>query len=176
MEDVLIHFGDTERVARGAYREFVEKGIDRGRRPDLQGGGLVRSAGGNKAGLLGRKKEEREKGDERILGSGDFVEGILRNSDKAYDRRKANRVSLEELIRKAASDVGLTMDEVRSARRNRKVSYVRTAVSYLAVTELGFSAAEVGRKLGISGMGVAKCLDRGEKWYHKEGVISRYIQ
>ncbi len=30
------------------------------------------------------------------------------------------------------------------------ISYLRTAVSYLAVTELGDSAAEVGRKLGIS--------------------------
>jgi hypothetical protein len=37
---------------------------------------LARSAGGNKSGLLGRKKEEREKGDARILGSGDFVEEI----------------------------------------------------------------------------------------------------
>ena len=43
------------------------------RRSELQGGGLVRSAGGNKVGLLGRKKEEREKGDDRILGSGDFA-------------------------------------------------------------------------------------------------------
>jgi len=31
------------------------------------------SAGGNRSGLLGRKKEEREKGDARILGSGDFA-------------------------------------------------------------------------------------------------------
>ncbi len=32
--------------------------------------GLVRSTGGDKRGLLGRTKEEREKGDARILGSG----------------------------------------------------------------------------------------------------------
>ena len=59
------------------------------RRSELQGGGLVRSAGGNKVCLLGRKKEERDtpasperaqardgglgRGDERILGSGDFA-------------------------------------------------------------------------------------------------------
>jgi len=68
------------------------------------------------------------------------------------------------------------MDEVRSGRRNRKISYVRTAVSYLAATELGYSAAEVGRKLGISGMGVGKCLDRGEKWLDKGSVISKYLK
>ncbi|MBK5102568.1 MAG: hypothetical protein JJE15_16570 [Desulfobacteraceae bacterium] len=40
-------------------------------------------------------------------------------------------------------------------------------MSYLAVSELGHSAAEVGRKLGSSGMGVGKCLDRGEKSLEK---------
>ena len=76
IEDVLLHFGETKKVARRRYRQFVKNGIDQGRRPELQGGGLVRSAGGNKAGLLGRKKGEREKGDERILGSGDFASPI----------------------------------------------------------------------------------------------------
>ncbi len=31
-------------------------------------------------GLLGREKEEREKGDERMLGSGDFVNEALRRA------------------------------------------------------------------------------------------------
>jgi len=72
IEDVLLHFGDTIKVARRRYRQFIKNGVDqarpprlrprdagRGKRPELQGGGLVRSAGGNKAGLLGRKKEEQ---------------------------------------------------------------------------------------------------------------------
>ena len=73
IQDVLLHFGDTKRIARRRYREFVKNGIEQGKRPELQGGGLVRSAGGNKSGLLGRKSEEREKADERVLGSGDFA-------------------------------------------------------------------------------------------------------
>jgi hypothetical protein len=73
IEDVLLYFGDTLPDAGRRYRHFVKQGIAQGARPELQGGGLVRSAGGKKAGLLGRKKEEREKGDERILGSGDFA-------------------------------------------------------------------------------------------------------
>ncbi len=81
VEDVLRHFGDTVKVARGRYQEFVKKGIAQGSRPELQGGGLVRSAGGDKADLLGRKAEDREKGDERILGSGDFVHATLHESE-----------------------------------------------------------------------------------------------
>ena len=57
IEDVLLHFGDTIKVARRRYRRFVSNGIDqarpprlrprdagRGTRPELQGGGLVRPA------------------------------------------------------------------------------------------------------------------------------------
>jgi len=77
IEDVLLYFGDKLGEARRRYRQFVKNGVDQGSRPELQGGGLVRSAGGDKRGLLGRKKQVREKGDERILGSGDFVNEAL---------------------------------------------------------------------------------------------------
>ena len=55
IEDLRHYFGETKRVAIKRYRDFVEKGIKQGTREDLQGGGLVRSAGGETAGLLGRK-------------------------------------------------------------------------------------------------------------------------
>ena len=84
IEDVLLHLGKTKKVARRRYRDFVKKGIDQGARK-LQGGGLVRSAGGHKAGLLGRKKEDREKGDERILGSGDFVNEALSKAGEEWE-------------------------------------------------------------------------------------------
>jgi putative transposase len=77
IENVLLHFGNTKKVARRRYRQFVKNGIDQGKRPELQGGGLVRSSGGTKLGLLGRKKEERERGDARILGSGNSVTEAL---------------------------------------------------------------------------------------------------
>jgi putative transposase len=93
IEDVLFHFGETQKAARRTYRDFVEKGIAQGRRHEFQGGGLVRSAGGNKTGLLGRSKEEREKGDARILGSGDFVLGILKEANDCMDS-KAQRPPL----------------------------------------------------------------------------------
>ena len=73
IQDVLLLFSSKTGEARRRYRHFVKKGIDQGSRADLQGGGLIRSSGGNKAGLLGRKKEDRELADERILGSGDFA-------------------------------------------------------------------------------------------------------
>ncbi len=59
IEDVLLHFGNKVRYARRRYRQFVKEGVGQRSRPELQGGGLVRSAGGDKSGLLGRKRDER---------------------------------------------------------------------------------------------------------------------
>ncbi len=42
---VLAQFGTREGDARGAYPRFVEEGVALGRRPELVGGGLVRSGG-----------------------------------------------------------------------------------------------------------------------------------
>ncbi len=75
---VLKRFGKRVGQSCKRYREFVQQGIEQGRRPELVGGGLVRSLGGWKAIKALRGIGERVKGDERILGDGDFVESILR--------------------------------------------------------------------------------------------------
>jgi hypothetical protein len=64
-------------TARRHYREYVKKGLVRGRRPELVGGGLIRSAEGWSVVKAMRRGLERIKGDERIFGEGDFVEAVL---------------------------------------------------------------------------------------------------
>ena len=46
LENFIERYGTKKTAARKGYREYVEKGISDGRRPDLAGGGLIRSAGG----------------------------------------------------------------------------------------------------------------------------------
>ncbi len=75
---ILAQFGATRRRAVTAYRAFVAAGIAHGRRPELQGGGLLRSHGGWAAVTALRRGREAYQGDERILGSSDFVEGYRR--------------------------------------------------------------------------------------------------
>ena len=117
-EDVLLHFGKTKKVARRRYRDFVKKGIDQGARK-LQGGGLVRSAGGHKAGLLGRKKEGREKGDERILGSGDFVNEALSKAGEEWESQAGPRLPLEALINAVSKAFNLSCQQLKSRSRKR---------------------------------------------------------
>ena len=63
---VLKQFGSTVKVARQKYREFVASGISDGQRPDLIGGGLIRSMGGWEAVKAFRQASVYMKGDERI--------------------------------------------------------------------------------------------------------------
>jgi hypothetical protein len=137
IEDVLLQFGDKLREARRRYRQFVKNGIEQGTRPELQGGGLVRSAGGDKRALLRRKREERELSDERILGSGDFVAEILEKSEKRYQKMPLKPPTLQDLTCKVARQTGLSLKVLLSGTRDRKVSRARAIISYLAAKEAG---------------------------------------
>jgi len=85
---VLANFGRTAKKARNEYLSFVRAGASQGRKPELIGGGLIRSLGGWKeVKKLGLNKQDRIKGDERILGDSDFVMEVLAEADEGYDRR-----------------------------------------------------------------------------------------
>ncbi|MCP4288636.1 MAG: hypothetical protein GY792_30140 [Gammaproteobacteria bacterium] len=81
-DKVLALFANRPSPARGGYRQFVEEGIEMGRRPELTGGGLIRSAGGWVALKSGKEGRDQTTGDERILGEGGFVESVLRHLEK----------------------------------------------------------------------------------------------
>ena len=161
IEDVLKHFGKSLKVARQNYHCFVEKGIKHGRREDLQGGGLIRSSGGDKAGLLGLKKEDREKSDQRILGSGSFVSTTLQQSERLLEKKYKPKRPIEELIEVVAGRLGLKPKLICSGSRQKKIAEARALVAYLAVEETGHSAADVARYLGIGRANVLRSIKRG---------------
>jgi putative transposase len=84
---VLVRFGKSIPQARRHYREFVKNGIKAGKKPELVGGGLIRSLGGWSVVKSLGSMSERIKGDERILGDGSFVEEVLKVSQERLERR-----------------------------------------------------------------------------------------
>ena len=119
---MLRFFGNYLGEARRRYRQFVKNGVDQGSRPELQGGGLVRSAGGKKAALIARKKEEREKGDERILGNGGFVGRVLEEADELEERRVQYKISIHELIERVTEDIVIDIRDLMSSKRGQNNS------------------------------------------------------
>ena len=175
IEDVLRYFGETFKTARRRYRQFVKKGIDQGVRPELQGGGLVRSAGGDKRGLLGRKKGEREKGDQRILGSGDFVANVIKDANEVLSQTAKFDISLDELMFRVCAKFEIKVKDLISTSRKRCLSQARGVVCYLAVDELGYMGDDVARSLKISGRGVSDCRERGRKILDKPEIIGELL-
>ena len=147
----------------------------RGTRPELQGGGLVRSAVGNKSSLLGRKKEEHEKGDERILGSGDFVVQALKEANELHERSIKHSISLAELIEKVSHNIGIDIKELLSSKRKQEISNARAIISYLAAIELRYSGAKIAAALKLSEKSVSRCIDRGKKTLDNDKQMYEYL-
>jgi len=158
-------------VARRSYRQFIKNGIDQGTRPDLQGGGLVRSAGGNKVDLLGRKKQDREKGDERILGSGEFVETILADSEKIEGYKFLKKVSLSELVETVSTYLDADKYEVLSGNRRKKNCHARGLICFLAAKSMGYKFTDIAEILRIHPVTAGRCAEKGKKLVDKDEGI-----
>ena len=91
--------------------------------------------------------------DERILGSGGFVEGLLAEVEKREKetlRLGRKVVSLPVLIKTLAGGEDLEEAEVRSGDRRRGVVKARRLSCQLAVRRMGYSGAELARYLGVT--------------------------
>jgi chromosomal replication initiation ATPase DnaA len=107
----------------------------------------------------------RVKGDERILGSSDFVEEVLKKANEELEKRtmlQSKAPDLEQLIKKVAKYYHIDMEEFKTASKARTVSLARSVLCYLAVRKLLFSCAEVARTLNISASAVSKAVAKGQ--------------
>ncbi len=78
---VLKYFAADLKTARRKYLAYVRAGLDQGRRPELVGGGLIRSLGGwTEVKKKRRTGMKRIKGDQRILGDTAFVQTMLKQA------------------------------------------------------------------------------------------------
>lgn len=150
---VLGYFGRRRKEAVRGYEMFVRSGISQGRRPELVGGGLLRSIGGWAQVLALRRRGTKAASDYRILGGGDFVARLLL---EVHDREKETlRLSsrnddlgilADEIVKRGV----LTESELRSGSRRRSVSRVRRMFCQLAVRKMGYPGADVARFLGVT--------------------------
>ena len=149
---VLSYFG-TGIKARRNYVQFVAEGVPFGRRPEMVGGGLVRSLGGWSEVLALRGRDDRQVSDQRILGNGEFVQGVWREMDergKENLRVNRERMGLGELAERVCGVHGVSVKELRAGSRRHGVIGARSDFSQVAVQLLGYAGAEVARYLGVT--------------------------
>ncbi len=66
-----------------------------------------------------RKKEEREKGDESIIGSGDFVTGILKKGVESFEMQSEETSSLDLEIDTVTKHMGVTVEDLKPVEWRR---------------------------------------------------------
>jgi len=165
-EYVLNLFGKKASAARKGYRAHLAKGVGQGRRPELVGGGLIRSAGGWSAVKAMRRAQSRMKGDERILGDGEFAQSVLDAAKEQYEERyllQAQGHDLDTVAQRVSALLGINPEQVWASGKHPLTVKARSLLCYWAVRELGFTATEVSRRLGVSQPSVSISVKRGEK-------------
>jgi len=155
---VLMRFSDKRKKAIAGYSGFVEAGLNQGRREELRGGGLIRSTGGIAA-MMKRGPEERELSDERILGGGDFVESVLRDSD---DSRAGEKPSIDDVLKEVSEKSGISSEQILGPSRSRSISNARKRFFLLAFENAGATLSMLGRLTGRSHVAVRMALEEAK--------------
>ena len=161
-QTILAQFGPTPRRARKAYHTFVAAGLPQGRRPDLQGGGLLRSQGGWAAVTALRRGREAYLGDERVLGGTAFVDQLRRALETA-EAPRPGRISLEVLVARVCREVGIVPAALQGGGRRRDVQVARAGIAYLWVAVGGHPARPLAPLLGTQPAAVLKAAQRGAR-------------
>jgi REP element-mobilizing transposase RayT len=169
---VLKLFADQKSTARRRYKAHLAKGLAMGKRPDLTGGGLVRSSGGWAVIKSLRKANIHFKSDERILGDSDFVDEVLKSADEKLQRRyalEAEGWNLDKLAEKAGAICGLDPEQIFMPGKQPIRVKARSIFCYWAARQLGVTTTKLAGLLKISQPAVSICVRRGEQIVKKEG-------
>jgi hypothetical protein len=107
--------------------------------------------------------------DERVLGSGSFVEEVHRTvaaQSKPVPRAVA-LARLPKLLQRCAGLWGVTVEELCAGSRRRVVSQARAVAAGLAIRRLGLPMTEVARTLGVSSVAIYNGLS------HCDAILGR---
>lgn len=163
---ILSYFASELSVARRRLAEFMYDGIAYGRRPELAGGGLKRSL----AAAIAQAGREQIAHDERILGSGSFVEAVLHTVEKPTASIN-EKISLEKIIQVVANHYNLSIAEVCSGSKRTSVVKARYAAIWLSVKHLALSLTEISHAVGISPSSISGIISAGKGEKESAGIM-----
>jgi len=107
-----------------------------------------------------------QKGDERILGNGDFVEQVLAEAEEKMKRKyflRTRGMDLEKLTHRVADLLKIKPKDVWAAGKYRRTVKARSLLCFWATTELGITQSYLASKLRISQPAVGLSVKRGER-------------
>lgn len=141
IEGVLAYFGKGHRAVE-KYEQYVREGISYGRRPELVGGGLIRSLGGWSQVLSLRRKGMKEASAERVLGGDEFIRRLMLEAEereKETLRLSRGVPDLPTLAKRIMTGEGVAELELRSGLRKKRSGESEEAILSVGDREYGVS-------------------------------------
>ena len=167
VEYVLGFFGRRASEARKGYVSYVKRGIPQGRRPELVGGGLIRSLGGwDEVKKMRLSGQNRIKSDQRILGESSFVTDVLSESETQFSRKyrlKSLGYDFEKVVERVSILFQMEKEYITGKGRQRDRVLARDLLCYWAVVDLGMPMVDLARRFDITPAAVSYAVQRGEK-------------
>jgi REP element-mobilizing transposase RayT len=166
IDEILGRFGRRLRSAREHLAAFMSD-LQTAKKEErlFKGGGLVRSAGGMEQ-LRKTTKDERQLYDERILGDGQFVQGVLEQAELQDRLSQADDSKREAQFEVLQSEIckRLKVDPrgLQAGSRARQVTLARMIVAYVAGRYLGWTGKELAERLGVTPAAISQALNNGE--------------
>jgi putative transposase len=172
-DEVLGRFGKRAGEARRELVKFMGDKSERDERKLFKGGGLVRSAGGYEA-LKKMSRDEKWTFDERILGSGTFVESVLKQAGSEMltpsMTEPERTIRFDQLITRVAAMADIDASLMTSGGRDRHLVRNRQILCFIAVKHLGMSLTAVGHSLNISKVAVLNSVAKGKAIVQEDGI------
>jgi DNA-directed RNA polymerase specialized sigma subunit len=113
-----------------------------------------------------RRSGGRELSDDRILGSGAFVERIIKEADAKMKYQLSvteHHRNIGEYIAKVCKKEKVSIEELRAGSRRKQVSRARGRIVIELVKGHGIALAEVARQVGVSTSAISKILKRANQ-------------
>ncbi|MBK5102538.1 MAG: hypothetical protein JJE15_16395 [Desulfobacteraceae bacterium] len=112
-----------------------------------------------------RGSGEYQKGDERILGDGDFVDEVLSQAEEQLEERyrlQAEGYGLKKLIERVGQLVGMSPEEITEGGKERRKVEARSILCYWATDRLGISQMELAKRFKLTQPAVSQAVRRGK--------------
>ncbi|MCL4490873.1 MAG: hypothetical protein M1510_03065 [Nitrospirae bacterium] len=109
-----------------------------------------------------RRKKETGFSDERILGSGKFVEKMVSEAEerqkKMFSGSRAEIV--EEVLKSVCDKEGVQISELKGGSRRRIISQIRMKISHQLIEGHGIPMATVAREVGVTTSALSKMMKK----------------
>lgn len=120
-----------------------------------------------------RRQHVQSMGDERILGSGRFVEQALADDELGQERktlRQQQGWTVSALVDRVCKAYGVHAQDLEKKARANNLSIAKSLICYWGTDEFGLTMLEIGLKMGMSQQAISKWVKKGRNYCRSENI------